>query len=153
MLKGVQMEWHRKATLGGIFCLVVITMIIAIIRVALVGSDNKTQLDATWMYLWSAIETSVAIIVACLATFRNLFSRENGRQPGNKPIQPGPSSFFVRGGGRRVKMSDILDSLASRPDDSHWGHQQQSDDTSDVHSIVENHSQGSHSLYEIPRAA
>ncbi|KAL8655312.1 MAG: hypothetical protein Q9226_003096, partial [Calogaya cf. arnoldii] len=78
---------------------------------------------------------------------------ENGRQAANKPVPPGPSSFFVRGGGRRIKMSDILDSLTSRLDDSHSGHQQQSDNTSDVPSVVENHSQGSYSLYEIPHAA
>lgn len=59
MLKGVQMEWRRKAALGGVFSLVVITMVFAIIRTALVGSSNKTQPDASWVYLWNAIEASV----------------------------------------------------------------------------------------------
>ncbi|KAL9636397.1 MAG: hypothetical protein Q9204_002278 [Flavoplaca sp. TL-2023a] len=48
MLKGVQMRRHRKLALGGIFSLVVITMVFAIIHTALVGSDNKTQPDSSW---------------------------------------------------------------------------------------------------------
>ena len=59
MLKGVQMDWHRKAALGGIFSLVVITMIFAIIRTALVGSNNNTRPDPTWLYLWNVIEASI----------------------------------------------------------------------------------------------
>ncbi|KAI4258269.1 MAG: hypothetical protein L6R42_005202 [Xanthoria sp. 1 TBL-2021] len=153
MLKGVQMKWHRKAALGAIFSLVVITMVFAIIRTALVGSSNTTQPDSSWLYLWSAIEASIAIIVACLATFRNLFSRESSRPRIEKPAAPGSSNLFLRGSGRRIKMSDVLDSLASRPDDGHSGYQQQSEATSDAQSIVDNHSHGTHSLYEIPRAA
>ncbi|KAL8643688.1 MAG: hypothetical protein Q9226_008185 [Calogaya cf. arnoldii] len=151
MLKGVQIKWQRKAALGGIFSLVVITMVFAIIRTALVGSNNRTQPDSSWLYLWSAIEASIAIIVACLATFRNLFSRENNSQRVEKPVGPGSSNLFLRGSGRRIKMSDVLDSLASKPDHGHSGYQQQSENTSDAQSIIDNHSHGTHSLCEIPR--
>ncbi|KAL8993148.1 MAG: hypothetical protein Q9169_006569 [Polycauliona sp. 2 TL-2023] len=153
MLKGVQMRWDRKAALGGIFSLVVITMIFAIVRVSLVGGNDRTQPDSSWLYLWSAIEASIAIIVACLATFRNLFSRESSRQQVEKPVAPGSPNKFLRGGGRRIKMSDVLDSLASKPDHSDSGYQQQSEATSDAQSIMDNHGHGAHSLYEIPRAA
>ncbi|KAI4274742.1 MAG: hypothetical protein LQ337_003713 [Flavoplaca oasis] len=148
MLKGVQMRWHRKLALAGIFSLVVITMVFAIIRTALVGSDNRTQPDSSWLYLWSAIEASV---VACLATFRNLFSRESSRPQVEKAAAPGSSNMFLRGSRRRIKMSDILDSLASKPDNSGSGYQEQSEDASDAQS--DNHSHGIHSLYEVPRAA
>lgn len=59
MLRGVQMRWRRKAALTGIFSLVVITMIFAIVRTAVVGSTNTTQPDSSWLYMWSAIEASV----------------------------------------------------------------------------------------------
>ena len=59
MLKGVQMKWRRKAALSGIFSLVVITMVFAIVRTALVGSSNTTQPDSSWLYMWSAIEASI----------------------------------------------------------------------------------------------
>ena len=59
MLKGVQINWRRKAALSGIFSLVVITMVFAIVRTALVGSSNTTQPDSSWLYMWSAIEASV----------------------------------------------------------------------------------------------
>ncbi|KAL9032458.1 MAG: hypothetical protein Q9180_006489, partial [Flavoplaca navasiana] len=157
MLKGVQMRWHRKLALGGILSLVVITMVFAIIRTALVGSDNKTQPDSSWLYLWSVIEASVdlpaAIIVACLATFRDLFSRESSRPQAEKAAVPGSSNMFLRGSGRRIKMSDILDSLASKPDLGGSGYQEQSEDASDAQSTVDNHGHGIHSLYEVPRAA
>lgn len=59
MLKGVQMEWRRKAVLNGIFSLVVIAMVFAILRTALVGASNTTQPDSAWLYTWSAIEASI----------------------------------------------------------------------------------------------
>ncbi|KAI4224913.1 MAG: hypothetical protein L6R36_004313 [Xanthoria steineri] len=152
MLKGVQMKWHRKAALGGIFSLVVITMVVAIVRTSLVGSNNRTQPDSSWLYLWTAIEASIAIIVACLATFRNLFSRESSRPRNEKPVGPGSSNMFLRGSGRRIKMSDVLDSLASKPEDGQSKYHHQSEATSDAQSMVDSNSHGTHSLYEIPRA-
>ena len=59
MLKGVQMKWRRKAALSGIFSLVIITMVFAIVRNALVGSSNTHQHDSSWFYMWSAIEASI----------------------------------------------------------------------------------------------
>jgi len=59
MLKGVQMKGRRKAALSGIFSLVVITMVFAIVRTALVGSSNSTQPDSSWLYMWSAIEAFI----------------------------------------------------------------------------------------------
>ena len=59
MLKGVQMKWRRKVALSGIFSLVIITMVFAIVRTALVGSSNTTQPDSSWLYMWSAIEASI----------------------------------------------------------------------------------------------
>ncbi|KAL9003520.1 MAG: hypothetical protein Q9180_009896, partial [Flavoplaca navasiana] len=56
--------------------------------------------------------------------------------------------MFLRGSGRRIKMSDTLDSLASKPDHGGLGYQEQSNVASDPQSTVENHSHGKHGLYE-----
>lgn len=80
----------------GIFSLTVIVIIFAIVRVAVVTSEN-TQADISWLYMWGNIEMTVgtslynqlsplniqladqafhiftAVVVACLASFRQLF--------------------------------------------------------------------------------
>ena len=98
------MLWHVRVPLGqklillGIFSLTVIVMIVAIIRVAVVNKDG----DISWLYLWSNVEMATckfscrsfdqlhpitdqslspkAIIIACLASFRQLFVNVNGQQ-------------------------------------------------------------------------
>lgn len=59
MLWGVQMPWRRKAALAVIFSLVIITMIIAIVRAAVVGSARTRLPDSSWLFMWSSIEVSV----------------------------------------------------------------------------------------------
>ncbi|KAI4200987.1 MAG: hypothetical protein LQ350_003556 [Teloschistes chrysophthalmus] len=152
MLKGVQMRWQRKLALSGIFSLVIITMIFAIVRTALVGSSNTKQPDSSWLYMWSAIEASVAIIVACLATFRNLFSRESSRHKAIKPEAPASSNLFLRGNGRRKKIRDILDSLVSIPEHTDSGYEEQNDYTSDARSIIDHRDHNAHHLDDMARA-
>lgn len=71
MLWGTQMKLKRKLALVGIFSLVVFTMIISIIRAAIVSvqvseTDNPlgskrsvVVVDSSWLYLWSAVEISI----------------------------------------------------------------------------------------------
>ncbi|KAI4254446.1 MAG: hypothetical protein LQ352_003091 [Teloschistes flavicans] len=150
MLRGVQMRWRRKAALGGIFSLVIITMIVAIVRTALVASKKTKQLESSWLYTWSAIETSVAVIVACLGSFRNLFSRESNHNVVQTEA-PTSSNLFLRGNGRRKKIRDILDSLASIPEHPNSRYQKQSDHTSDTRSIIDYHVRDAHHLDEMPQ--
>lgn len=63
MLWGVQMKPSRKFALGGIFSLVIITMIFAIVRTVLVGSIQGRLPDSSWLYMWSAVETSVGKLI------------------------------------------------------------------------------------------
>lgn len=93
-----------------------------------------------------------AIIVACLATFRNLFSRESSRQKHEQVAAPGPSNLFLRGSGGQKKVRDILDLMGSMRDHSHSGYQEQSGYTSDSQSIVDHYDHGAHNLDEIPGA-
>ena len=104
------------------------------------------------------ITLTSAIIVACLATFRNLFSRESSRRKVEKAAKPASSNLFLRGTGSRKKIRDILDSLASVPDHDQWGYQQQSETTNDARSIIDHQSHGdhynhsAHDLDDYPRA-
>ncbi|KAL8762222.1 MAG: hypothetical protein Q9184_001739 [Pyrenodesmia sp. 2 TL-2023] len=94
----------------------------------------------------------LAIIVACLATLRNLFSCKSSHPKSEQPAAPGSSNLFPRGSGNRKKMRDILDSLASMPDTVHTGYRQQSENTSDAQSIINHHFDGAHDLDELSKA-
>ncbi|CAG8954818.1 hypothetical protein HYFRA_00004744, partial [Hymenoscyphus fraxineus] len=78
MLWRVHMSLKRKLQLGGLFSLVIITMVIAIVRVTVISnqaaSSGRNQVEITWLYMWHFIENSVALLVACLASFRTLFA-------------------------------------------------------------------------------
>ena len=144
MLWGVQIQWRRKFTLAGIFSLVVITMIFAIVRTAVVTSSDKSHSpDSSWLYMWSAIEVSVgqwimhtcfidvisnvslAIIVACLASLRNLFSRENPQHHPKFYEPPAASNLFLRGSKPRSRMRHFIDTLASTSENNHPSYQVQ----------------------------
>lgn len=77
--------------LMGIFGLTVVVMIVAVVRVAVVYSKSKTP-DLSWLFFWGSIEMATserkpfpflnvsvvdafhaAIIIACVASFRQLF--------------------------------------------------------------------------------
>ena len=74
MLWGVQMRWRRKAALAGIFSLVIITIIFAIVRTAVVSSSETRLPDSSWLYMWSAIETSVGKWIMYLCNLISLIT-------------------------------------------------------------------------------
>ncbi|KAF7955580.1 hypothetical protein EAE96_004506 [Botrytis aclada] len=82
MLWTVRLSRKRKLALAGIFSLVIITIIFSIIRQSVVSSYSH-QFEESWLYTWSLVEQTVAVIIACLASFRSLFARSN-------PVQPTP---------------------------------------------------------------
>lgn len=74
LLWTVQIPVKKKLTLGGIFSLTVFVMMASISRCIVVTSTKPT--DHSWYYPGSAIEMAIAIIVACLASSRALFSSQ-----------------------------------------------------------------------------
>ncbi len=60
MLWGTQMRLRRKLALAGIYSLVIITIIFAIVRTTLVSSLTRLP-DTLWLYMWSAIETTIGV--------------------------------------------------------------------------------------------
>ncbi|KAH8649751.1 hypothetical protein BGZ60DRAFT_551169 [Tricladium varicosporioides] len=71
MLWKVRIHLRQKLALAAIFCLVMITIAIAIVRFAVVS--QYSQPEQSWLYFWNTIET---IIIACLASFRALFRKQ-----------------------------------------------------------------------------
>ena len=94
----------------------------------------------------------LAIIVACLATFRNLFSRENNGHKVAQQAAPASSNLFLRGSGSRKKIRDILASLESMPDNTHSSYSRQAEYADESQSIVGQHQHGGHYLVEMPKA-
>ncbi|KAF3400990.1 hypothetical protein DPV78_005095 [Talaromyces pinophilus] len=74
MLWGIQMRTKKKILLGVIFSLAIITVTFAIVRTTVVSGLTRMP-DTSWLYMWSAIETTVALVVVSLASIRNLFTR------------------------------------------------------------------------------
>jgi len=52
------MSIRKKLALIGIFSLVIITMVIAIVRVAVISALTR-QPDTSWSYMWSSIEQCI----------------------------------------------------------------------------------------------
>ncbi|MCJ1467454.1 hypothetical protein MMC07_006079 [Pseudocyphellaria aurata] len=163
MLWGLQMKWRRKFALAGIFSLVVITMTFAVIRIAVItSSETYYVIDSSWLYMWSAIEVYVgqwtrypsfidiinntvplAIIVACLASFRNLFSRGNPQHRPERFEPPAASNLFPRGSKPRSRMRHFIDTLASTSESSYSSYQVQVDSGNGTESMTD-HRHDSH---------
>ncbi|KAF2798004.1 hypothetical protein K505DRAFT_191595, partial [Melanomma pulvis-pyrius CBS 109.77] len=69
----VRLSLCQRIAFSGIFSLVVITIVFAIVRAAITTIGATNQMDPIWMYLWTNVELNVAIIIACVAPYRSLF--------------------------------------------------------------------------------
>ncbi|ATZ53909.1 hypothetical protein BCIN_09g06670 [Botrytis cinerea B05.10] len=111
MLWGTQMKMKRKITFGIIFSLALITVIFAIVRTTVVSSLTRMP-DTSWLYMWSAIETTIAIVVVCLASIRGLFSKEENVKP-TKYTPPKSSEFYLKNS-RKNRLRATLDTFTGR---------------------------------------
>lgn len=104
ILWNVRLTTRRRLALASAFALAVITMAISIVRASVlvgVASSNGTSkhIESTWLHSWDFIESCVgqylscpsfvpqaltsrnsAILVACLASFRALFTAKDHAQ-------------------------------------------------------------------------
>jgi hypothetical protein len=74
ILWNVRISKTRRFALGGVFSLVIITMLIAIVRVTVTTNGNKVsrankQVESTWLYTWHFVESCVGMFI-----FTALFS-------------------------------------------------------------------------------
>ncbi|KAL9576332.1 MAG: hypothetical protein Q9212_007191 [Teloschistes hypoglaucus] len=73
LLWNLQISVKEKFALGAIFSVGVIKITFALIRVVKIGASSK-HVNPIWLALWSMIEASVAVVVACLPSFKVLFA-------------------------------------------------------------------------------
>jgi len=117
----VRIAWRRKIALGAFFCLAVITMVVAVVRIAVVSSaktDTAVQVDSSWLYLWENIELAIAIMIACLASFRILFTFQSAKKSTPKTYSDFPSSRKRSGPMNITQMiDDIVGDENADPED------------------------------------
>lgn len=90
-----KIDMMKKLGLIGIFSLTGFIIAVAIIRIE-VGS-SPDGVDVPWLIVWNAVEICVAIIVACLVSFRKLFVM---KRAGSRQQRPSPIFGHSIGGGR-----------------------------------------------------
>ncbi|KAI4168389.1 MAG: hypothetical protein LQ348_007504 [Seirophora lacunosa] len=64
----------EKLALGAVFSVSFIKILFAVVRVVKIGNVSAAHVNPIWLALWSMIEASVAVVVACLPSFRVLFA-------------------------------------------------------------------------------
>ena len=73
LLWNLQITFREKIALGAIFSVGLIKITFAIIRVVKLG-PSAAHVNPIWLAQWSMIEASVAVVVACLPSFRVPFA-------------------------------------------------------------------------------
>lgn len=73
LLRKLRVSTREKLALAAIFSVGLIKITVAVIRVVRIGA-SATHVNPIWLALWSMIEASVAVVVACLPSFKVLFA-------------------------------------------------------------------------------
>lgn len=87
LLRKLCVSSREKLALAAIFSVGLIKITFAVIRVVKIGA-SATHVNPIWLALWSMIEASVAIVVACLPSFKVLFAygrRQSDIRPPETP--------------------------------------------------------------------
>lgn len=82
ILRRSRIPLRQSLALGGVFSLVLVTITFAIVRATLSTVGVTKQMDSPWVLVWSTAEASIAIIVACIGSFRMLFVRSRREEQG-----------------------------------------------------------------------
>ncbi len=88
LLWNVQISIRRKLILGGILCLSVFMIIIAIVRIS-TGRNAKGQVDTAWVIFWLQAEACVALMVVSVSAFRALFMAQKASRYNQYRDSPG----------------------------------------------------------------
>ncbi|KAL4867117.1 hypothetical protein BDV12DRAFT_198465 [Aspergillus spectabilis] len=102
----------------GILSLAILIIIAAIVRITIVISRSRNS-DITWMWMWSSIEATVANIIVCVASFRQLFViQSRAEMPGCGPVPPmrrsrGPTGVGNYGDEARFQRMMALSAMGS----------------------------------------
>ncbi|KAI1171187.1 hypothetical protein F4777DRAFT_69679 [Nemania sp. FL0916] len=82
LLWKVQIPWTKKLAILGIFSLSIITVAVAITRVLSISDMKREdgQSDPSYLWLWTSIEQTVAMVVSCLSAFPQLFNHSQRKK-------------------------------------------------------------------------
>ncbi|KAL8825387.1 MAG: hypothetical protein Q9170_007811 [Blastenia crenularia] len=78
LLWNLQIALKEKLALAAMFSVGLIKITIAVIRVVRIGA-SATHVNPIWLALWTMTEAAVAVVVACLPSFRVLFAHGRRR--------------------------------------------------------------------------
>ncbi|KJZ70911.1 hypothetical protein HIM_09704 [Hirsutella minnesotensis 3608] len=114
LLWNTRVRWSKKLAIIGLFSLSIVTMVVAIVRTAMLSTNKRPDgnFDVSWLWLWSAVEPSVgkynfvpksehiadavfaikAIVVCGLSAFPQLFTQSHR----NKKRVYTPSETYLR---------------------------------------------------------
>ncbi|KAK2734217.1 hypothetical protein FQN57_001738 [Myotisia sp. PD_48] len=101
----------QKIALVGLFLLGLTVISVAIVRIVATDAITKHP-PSSWLLFWSAIESSVAVMISCFAAFKSLFNLER------RPSEYQHSSGYIQSdtylhssgnnkAGKKVRRSDI----------------------------------------------
>ncbi|KAK9785644.1 putative Integral membrane protein [Seiridium cardinale] len=79
---GLKMSAAQKFGLVGVLSLGIIVTVFSVIRI-IVTNTVARQPEISWLALWSSIESSIAVMVACLSSFKVLLThkKKSSRSP------------------------------------------------------------------------
>lgn len=79
---GLKMSLKQKVSLVAVLALGCIVTVFSVIRI-IVTYTVTTQPEVSWLALWSTIESSIAVMVACLPSFKVLVAQNRGGSSSN----------------------------------------------------------------------
>lgn len=85
-------------------CLGVVIIIFSVVRIIVTNTDGVHP-EVSWLALWSVIESSVAVIVACLTSFKALLV-DRQRAQSNDPSGSGRRYYHRYGAGKDVRAGE-----------------------------------------------
>lgn len=74
LIWGLNMPLKQKLGLIGVFCVGFAIITFSVVRIVVTTRASGNSPEVSWLDLWSAIESGVAVIVACLTSFRILLT-------------------------------------------------------------------------------
>ncbi|PYH44303.1 uncharacterized protein BP01DRAFT_401389 [Aspergillus saccharolyticus JOP 1030-1] len=94
ILWNVRISLTKKIILLGIFAATIIVVAVAIIRVVTNHALNH-NMDMTWLWMWSFIEMGTAIMISCVASFRQLFVNSQNQHLYGQAVYHSPASTLL----------------------------------------------------------
>lgn len=77
----INISLKQKLGLYAVLCLGVVIIVFSVVRIIVTNVDGVHP-EVSWLAMWSSIESSVAVIVACLASFKAILTHRQRAKTG-----------------------------------------------------------------------